>query len=50
MLAPKKLKVGKTFTDGERTFRVVEVNEDGTYRAELVEREDAPVVPFSNNP
>ena len=39
-MVPKGLKVGDTFQDGGRAYKVLSVNADGTYSSKAVEKGD----------
>lgn len=43
-MVPKGLKVGDTFQDGGRAYKVLSVNKDGTYSSKAVEKDEIPKV------
>ena len=43
-MVQKGLKVGDTFQDGGRAYKVLSVNEDGTYSSKAIEKDEIPEV------
>lgn len=43
-MVQKGLKVGDTFRDGGRAYKVLSVNTDGTYSSKAIEKDETPEV------